>query len=694
MIAFRLAVGAALTSLMALPLAAQDRRAMTFDDFAAVRAVSDAQIAPNGRAVLYAVRTVELDANRRTAATMLAPIAGGAPRRWPDDSTSATQARWSPDGARVAYVAGGQLWIADADGGNRRQLTSLHGGASGPVWSPTGDRIAFVSTVHPQCADDACNAERDSARAASKVKAYIADELLYRHWNALRGETRSHLFVVSVDGSGPRDLTRGARYDVPPGPFGGSEAYSFSPDGKEISYTAKDAGREEAWSTDLNVYTVPVDGGDARVVTALNRGADQNPVYSPDGKYLAYASQARAGFESDRWRLMVLDRAGGRERELFPGWDRNADSYAFSADGRWIFVNTIDRGRHKLYRASIDRSGAVGTPQLVVGSHNESAFSIARDGRTFAWIRDAADRPAEVFTVTLDARGRGTPRQLSHHNDALLTRLALHPAEEMWYRGAGGDSVQAFVMKPPNWAEGKKYPTLLLIHGGPQGAWLDQWHSRWNYQMFAAPGYGLVIVNPRGSIGYGQRFIDEITKDWTGKVYVDLMAGLDTALARHRWLDSSRVGAAGGSYGGYMVNWLLGHSDRFDAFISHAGLFNLEHMYAATEELWFPEWEFGGPFWEDEAMREQYRKNSPHLAAKRFKTPTLVLHGELDYRVPYTEGLSLFTALRRQSIPSRLVVFPDEGHWILKPQNQQLWWSEVQSWLKRYLGELEPRAAF
>jgi dipeptidyl aminopeptidase/acylaminoacyl peptidase len=254
--------------------------------------------------------------------------------------------------------------------------------------------------------------------------------------------------------------------------------------------------------------------------------------------------------------------------------------------------------------------------------------------------------------------------------------------------------VQAFVMKPPNWAEGKKYPTLLLIHGGPQGAWLDQWHSRWNYQMFAAPGYGLVIVNPRGSIGYGQRFIDEITKDWTGKVYVDLMAGLDTALARHRWLDSSRVGAAGGSYGGYMVNWLLGHSDRFDAFISHAGLFNLEHMYAATEELWFPEWEFGGPFWEDEAMREQYRKNSPHLAAKRFKTPTLVLHGELDYRVPYTEGLSLFTALRRQSIPSRLVVFPDEGHWILKPQNQQLWWSEVQSWLKRYLGELEPRAAF
>ncbi|HJU88798.1 MAG TPA: S9 family peptidase [Gemmatimonadaceae bacterium] len=694
MTAFRLAGGATLVALVALPLAAQNKRAMTFDDFAAVRAVSDAQIAPSGRSVLYTLREVQLDANRRAAATMLALLTGGAPRRWPDDSTSATEARWSPDGARVAYVAGGQLWIADAAGGNRRKLTSLNGGASGPVWSPTGDRIAFVSAVYPQCADDVCNARRDSAKAQSKVKAYIADELMFRHWNAVRGETRSHLFVIGADGSGLRDLVPGARYDVPPGPFGGSEGYAFSPDGKEVAYTAKDAGREEAWSTDINVYTVPVTGGESRAVTAQNKGADQNPVYSPDGKYLAYSSQARAGFEADRWRLMLLDRATGTAREALPNWDRNADTYFFAPDSRSIYVNTIDRSRHKLYRATIDRGGRVGAPQLIVGERNESAFTMAKDGRTFAWLRDAIERPAEVFTMTLDARGRGTPRQLSHHNDALLAQLSLNPPEEMWYRGAGGDSIQAFVVKPPNWQSGRKYSTLLLIHGGPQSAWLDQWHSRWNYQMFAAPGFGLVIVNPRGSLGYGQRFTDEITKDWSGKVVVDLMNGLDTALARHSWLDSARVGAAGGSYGGYMVNWLLGHSNRFDALISHAGVFNLEHMYGATEELWFPEWEYGGPFWDDEAMREQYRKNSPHLAAKNFKTPTLVLHGELDYRVPYTEGLSLFTTLRRQNIPSRLVVFPDEGHWILKPQNQQLWWSEVQTWLKRYLGELEPRAAF
>jgi dipeptidyl aminopeptidase/acylaminoacyl peptidase len=491
-----------------------------------------------------------------------------------------------------------------------------------------------------------------------------------------------------------RDLVQGAKYDVPPGPFGGSEAYAFSPDGREMTYTAKNVGREEAWSTDINLYSVPVAGGASRALTAGNKGADQNPVYTPDGRHVAYASQARGGFEADRWRLMLLDRSTGASRELFPRWDRNADSYAFSGDGKWLFVNTIDRGRHKLYRASFDRTGRAGSPQLVIGERNESAFTFSRDARTLAWIRDAADRPAEVYTVTLNARGNGTARQLTHHNDALLAQLALNPVEEFWFRGAGRDSVQAFLIKPPQWQSGKTYPTLLLIHGGPQSAWLDQWHSRWNYQMFAAPGYGLVIVNPRGSTGYGQRFVDGVTKDWAGKVYVDLMAGLDTALRRNRWLDSTRIGAAGGSFGGYMVNWLLGHSNRFDALISHAGVFNLENMYGATEELWFVEWEFGGPYWQDQALRDQYRRWSPHLSARNFKTPTLVLHGELDYRVPYTEGLSLFTSLQRQNVPSRLVVFPDEGHWVLKPQNQQLWWSEVQGWLKRYLGGLEPAAAF
>jgi dipeptidyl aminopeptidase/acylaminoacyl peptidase len=672
-------------------LAAQARRPITFDDFAAMKAVSDPQLSPDGRTVLYAVRSTDVDANRRATTTYALPLGGGSARAFPDDTTRAGEARWSPDGRRVAYTAGGQLWIANADGSGRKQLTTLNGGASGPVWSPTGDRIAFVSAAWPDCTTDSCNAQKDKAKADNKVKAHVADNLMFRHWNAWDEGTRSHLFVVAADGDAPRDLTPGAKYDVPPGPFGGSEGYAFAPDGNEIAYTAKDQGRSDAWTTDVNLYAVPVNGGAAAVITKANVGADQNPVYSPDGKYIAYGSQKRGGFESDRFRLMLYDRARKTSVEALPGWDRNADGYAFSPDGKAIYVATTDKGRDKLYRAALGANGvASGAPTLVIGESNNLGFSFSRDARTVAWMRDATNRPAEVFAASLDGARATETRQVTHVNDALVAQLALNPAEDFWFRGAGGDSVQGFIVKPPQYTAGRKYPVILLIHGGPQGAWLDNWHSRWNYQMFATTGAALVIINPRGSTGYGQKFVDDVSKGWGGKVYTDLMNGLDAALARNPWLDSTRMGAAGGSFGGYMVNWIAGHTTRFKALVSHAGPFNLENMYAATEELWFPEWEYGGPFWDPKAMREQYRVYSPHLFAGKFRTPTLVLNGELDYRVPYTEGLSMFTSLQRQGIPSRLVVFPDEGHWIAKPQNQRLWWGEVQGWLSKYLA---PRTA-
>ena len=311
-------------------LGAQQRRTITFDDFAAVRAVADPQVAPDGRSVLYSVRTTDVGANRRTGKTFMAAVAGGAPHIFPADEVNASEARWSPDGRRVVYVAGGQLWIADADGGNRSQVTKLNGGATGPVWSPTGSLIAFTTGVYPDCTTDACSASRDSAAAANPVKAHIANELMFRHWNAWDNGTRSHLFVVAPDGSGMRDLTPGVRYDVPPGPFGGSEGYAFSPDGQEMTYTAKDAGRADAWSTDINLYVVPTSGGAPTVITAANLGADQNPVYTPNGRFIAYASQRRAGFESDRWRLMLYERATKTTRELLPSWDRNADAYFFA----------------------------------------------------------------------------------------------------------------------------------------------------------------------------------------------------------------------------------------------------------------------------------------------------------------------------------------------------------------------------
>ena len=673
-------------------LGAQQKHPITFDDFAAVRAVSDPQVAPNGQAVLYSVRTTDVSANRRAGRTYLVPVAGGAPRVFPADEVNASEARWSPDGRRVAYIAGGQLWVADADGGSRTQLTKLNGGATGPVWSPTGTLIAFTSSVYPDCTTDACNASRDSAAAATPVKAHVADQLMYRHWNAWDNGTRSHLFIVAPDGSGLRDLVPGARYDVPPGPFGGSEGYAFAPDGSELTYTAKDAGRVDAWSTDVNLYVVSATGGASKVITAANTAADQNPVYTPNGRFIAYAAQRRAGFESDRWRLMLYDRSTHASRELLPAWDRNADAYFFAPDMSALYVNTTDAGREKLYRFVLEQGTAGSSlvkprgPALLVGEHNNASFTISADGRTIGWVRDAANQPAEVFVTAIGPNGSAAPHQLTHENDDLVARLAVNPAEDFWFKGAGGDSVQGFIVKPPDWQPGKKYPTVLLIHGGPQGAWLDQWHSRWNYQMFATPGFGLVIVNPRGSTGYGQKFVDDVSKGWGGKVYADLMNGLDAALARNSWMDRTRLGAAGGSFGGYMVNWIAGHTNRFKALVTHAGPFNLENMNTATEELWFPEWEYGGDFWNPKAMKEQYRVYSPHLYVQNFKTPTLVTGGELDFRVPYTEDLSMFTSLQRQGVPSRLVIFPDEGHWVLKPQNQRLWWSEVQGWFAKYLG--------
>jgi dipeptidyl aminopeptidase/acylaminoacyl peptidase len=659
------------------------RRAITFEDFASVRAVADPQLSPDGRTILYTVRTTDVGANRRTPRTFALPATGGAAREFPAADVNATEARWSPDGRRVAYIAGGQLWVSDAEGGNRRQLTSLNGGATGPMWSPTGATIAFTSSVFPECTVDACNAALQKARDTNKVKAHIADQLLYRHWNAWDDGTRSHLFVVAADGGEPRDLIPGAKYDTPPPPFGGSEAYSFSPDGQEIAYTAKDQGRNDATTTDLNIYLVPVSGGASTVITGANKGADQNPVYTPDGRYIAYGSQARAGFESDRIRLMFWDRQAKTSREVLPRWDRNADAYRFAPDMSAAYISTTDEGRDKLFVVPL-RNGVAGTPAAIVAENNNTQFTFDSGVRAFAWVRDATNKPAEVYAgaIANTASAVGA-KQVTHENDLLLGQLAVNPAEDFWFT-SGGMHVQGFVVRPPNFNPTKKYPTILLIHGGPQGAWLDQWHSRWNYQMFAAKGFGLVIINPRGSFGYGQKFVDAVSKDWGGQVYRDLMSGLDTALARNSWMDRNKLAMAGGSFGGYMVNWMLGHTDRFKAAVSHAGPFNLEAMAGGTEELWFSDWEFGR-FTDSTMMRTQFRKYSPHLYSKNFKTPTLVTQGELDYRVIETESMQLFTALQRNNVPSRLIVFPDEGHWILKPQNQRLWWSEVQGWMTKYL---------
>jgi dipeptidyl aminopeptidase/acylaminoacyl peptidase len=674
------------------PAAPPPRHPLTVEEAIAVRMVSDPQISPDGDAMLYAVTTTDLAANSRTTTSYVTAGNFTAAKAFPDDASHASGARWSPDGKRVAYIAGGQLWVADANGSNRTQLTKLAGGASGPVWAAAGNRIAFTSAVTPSCDTDACNAERAKALAAKVVKAHVADSLMYRHWNAWDDGTRQHLFVIGTDGSAALDLTPHAPYDVPPGPFGSSDGYAFSPDGQELAYSAKDQGRADAWSTDVNIYIVPAAGGAATVITAPNAGADENPVYSPDGKWIAYHSQARAGFESDRWRLMLYDRAAKQSRELLPQWDRNADRYLFTPDGKSLLIEAVDASRTKVFRVALvdganGKTAAEGAPVPIISERNNSSLTIDRGGRAIGWLRDAIDHPPDAYAAALGAGGISGVRAVTRANDSLLAAVRLYPAEDFWFKSVRGDSVQGMIVRPPQWTPGATYPVVLIIHGGPQVPWLDSWMRRWNAELFAAPGYGVVLVNPRGSPGYGQKFVDGVSHEWGGAAYADLMNGMDAALARFMWLDGTHAAAAGGSYGGYMVDWIAGHTTRFKALISHAGVYDLEAATAPTDELWFPEWEFTAPYWDPLAMATQYRTWSPHLYAKDFHTPMLVIAGEQDYRVPYTESLSLFAALQRQGVPSRLIVFPDEGHWILKPQNQRFWWGEVQGWLARYLSD-------
>jgi dipeptidyl aminopeptidase/acylaminoacyl peptidase len=541
--------------------------------------------------------------------------------------------------------------------------------------------LAFVSDVYPACSDDACNVAHAKADEAKPSKARIYDELLFRHWTAWEDGLRSHVFVIPVTGGVARDLLAGKDYDSPVPPFGGSSDYAFSPDGKELAFTTK-IGNDQAYRTNNDIYTVPVAGGEPVNVTAGMMGAESGPAYSPDGKYLAFRSQERANFESDRQRLMVRDRATGQVHEVPKSFDRSISEYQWAPGGPDFIVTSEDRQREDLLHITF--AGDVHHIRKPEGNVGQiSAALLNGKDLTVAFVKDAADRPGDVFVWTL---GPSAPIQVTHQNDAKLAGTRMNPAEEFGWVGADGDSVHGLLVKPPQYQPGKKYPVVILIHGGPQGAWMDSFHSRWNAQLFAAPGYVVAMINPRGSTGFGQKFVDQISRDWGGKVYTDIMTGVDF-VSKLPYVDSTRMGAAGGSYGGYMIDWINGHTNRFKALVSHDGVYNLESEYDGTEELWFPEWEMGGPYWSNPA---DYAQWSPHRFAQNFKTPTLVVQGSLDYRVPETQGLGMFTALRRQGVPARLLDFPDEGHWVTKAANQRVWWNEVTGWLTRYLGTPTP----
>ena len=664
---------------------AQSRRPFTFEDMMALQRVGEPQVSPDGHWVAFRAVKVDLKANTRTPHLWVVPMTGGEEKQLTSGVSGEDRPRWSPDGKHLAYISsqGGsaQVWIVDFDGaagnltGEPRRVTSISTEADGELWSPDGQNILFVSSVYPDCKDDACNKARAEARARSKVKASVFTRLFYRHWSSYTGGKRSHLFVVPAGGGVARDLTPGD-HDAPPFQLSGSDLYAFSPDGKEVAFTSN-ISEVEATSTNNDLFTVPVDGGTPKKLTD-NPASDSTPRYSPDGKYIAYLAQVRPGYESDRFRLMLYDRATGQRHSLTENFDRWVGGFVWAPDSSRIYFVAEDKGEQPIYTISIN-DGDV--RRLERGTNDD--LDITRDGKGLLFTRTSVRAPNEIYVAELANNARvGAARQLTHLNDALLSQIEMSPLQSFWFTGSEKSRVQGFLLKPPGFDAQKKYPVKFLIHGGPQGAWDDSWSYRWNPELFAAEGYVVVMINFHGSTGYGQKFIDAINGDWGGRPYVDLMRGLDYVERTYPFVDRDRECALGASYGGYMINWILGHTTRFKCLVSHDGMFNTESAYGTTEELWFPEWEFKGTPWTNRAM---YRRWSPHLFAANFKTPTLVVHGQLDYRLDVSEGFQLFTTLQRLGVPSKMLYFPDEGHWVLKPQNSQLWYKTVNQWVDTWV---------
>ncbi len=739
-------------------LFAAAKHPFTFEDMMKLKRVGEPEVSPDGKWVIFSVVDVDPAANTKIPHTWIVPVAGGEEREIIAEQ-DADRPRWSPDGKRFAFLStkegGSQVWIADFDTntgavGRTRRLTAAPGEAGGELWSPDGRYILFVSDVYPECRGTAaqeqeCNKKKFKDAEQSKVKAMIFDHLLYRHWNSYKEGRRSHIFVYPADGpgfpiantsgivevySGPytyddlRDLTPGD-FDAPVFSVGGQDDYAFSPDGQEICYTSNH-DKIPAASTNNDLWLVPVNvGADAssaqiiamtKNITADNPASDSTPLYSPDGKYIAYRAQQRPGYESDRFRLMLYDRKTGGKKNLTEDFDRWVGTYVWSLDSSEIFFTAEDEGTQPIFvfdfdqrkdssgnytncsicSKSIHKLPTIGgySDDLAVTSKNWLVFTnmsalytnslwVYKSGTTCPGVVDGRSSvPKDYDTSCRDTKF--IPEALpSPNRGAYMEITDMLPPQSFWFTGAHGDKVQGFMVKPPNFNPDKKYPVKFLIHGGPEGAWGDDWSYRWNPELFAANGYVVIMINFHGSTGYGQKFIDAINGDWGGAPYEDLMKGLDFAEQTYPFIDKDRECALGASYGGYMINWIEGHTDRFKCLVSHDGMFNAESTWGSTEEIWFNNWEFKGTPYDN---RELYQKWSPHQYAKNFKTPMLVVHGQKDYRLDVSEGFQLFTTLQMQGVPSKMLYFPDEGHWVLKPQNSQLWYKTVNDWVDQWIG--------
>lgn len=651
---------------------------MTIRDLIVAVRVADPQISPDGKSVAFVRTTTDPASGKRNADIWIgAADQAGAVKPLITGDKSEMTPRWSPDGKQLAFIAtrdgDPQVYVASADGANIHKITDVSGGVQPPlVFSPDGTMVAFVADVYPECKDDACNRQRREAADKDPVKVHVITRLLYRHWDEWRENIRHHVFVAPAAGGPARDVTPGD-YDSPPGQQE-DNAIAFAPNSKLLAFVSNREGNDkEAWTTNNDVWLVPVTGGEAKKVTS-NPAADNQPVFTPDGKSLIVRAQRRAGFESDRFYLDVYDLTTGAKRTLFETPDLSVSDYTL-ADGKTIFFTATEKGTDNLYRVGLE-GGAPGETR-----HGGGISSPTAAGGRVAYLMSTMTSPADVHTISTDSAHQHFTVTLGSND--WTKAVSFNAPESRTVTGAAGASVQYWIVKPPNFDASKKYPVVFLIHGGPQGDWGDAWSSRWNYSLWAAQGWVIVAPNPRGSTGFGQKFVDEISLDWNGKVMTDLAAVFDDAV-KLPYVDATRQGIAGASYGGYAVDWLIGHTNRFKAAVTHDGVFNVESMSLATEELWFSEWEADGPA-TSAGARANFAKMSPHRFAENIKTPTLIITNELDYRVPVDQGLQLFTILRRNGVPSEMLVFPDEGHWVLKALNSQRWHETVFAWMKKYL---------
>ncbi len=649
---------------------ADDRRALSFEDFFTMRRLTNISVAPDGRSVLYRIQQANLDKNSFSGTIFLLDVATGQSKRMSAEGENCSSPVFAPDGKAYAYVTGGQVWIKAFDGSAPRKITDAPEGAGGPVFSPDGKWLIYSSTV-----------ARDQTPKAHSGR--LIDRLMFRQWNEWRDNTRNHLFLVATAGpaAAGKDLTPGD-FDAPPLDLGSPADFTFSPDGMEVAYV-KNTDPVVATSTNNDIFVLDLASGQERRIST-SEGSDSEPKYSPDGRFIAFTSMARKGFEADRHVLCLFDRKSGQIKALSAAEDLDTGNLAWASDSKRLYFSAQVTGDESLFQ--IDLEGKV---KRLTQGFGDGFPQLDGIGKTLFFTREATNAPRDLHALDL---ATGQIRRLTSLNAEVLGQLAMNPWEPFWFDSPDGvDKVQGFMVKPPFFDANKKYPMIYLIHGGPQGMWENEFHYRWNAQMFAARGYAVVLVNPHGSKGYGQKFCDAVSGDWGGLPYQDLMKGVDEAVKRYPFIDANRIAAAGASYGGYMINWILGQpSHPFKAMVSHNGVFNLPSMGLCTEELWFSEWEFGGTYFE---RPELYEKWSPHRLIANFRTPTLVVHSELDYRVPLNQGIELFTALQRKGIPSKWLYFPDEDHFVSKPQNAKMWWHTVQGWIDQWLenGEI-PKA--